>query len=273
VSAAFGLGSAELAAQAAGETGNAGAPGQAEYETWRAAIPDWVCNVPGGEWEDLPDTVKSGFAALAAREPQSAPGPCPGCESLRRQHAETCGEVGMLAGALTEIRDNEHPYGSYARDKARAALGHLHGASPEPQPAPELLSVTQERHPGREVNLITDDERELPDYGPDPQPAPRATAWRLLDEARADRDDYAARLRAADQSWTRLSLERDSLRDLLDEIGVLAANASEDGDPHGLLEEIAMRIAAHGVPGTEPSREHLDAALPVPDQLRHLEES
>jgi hypothetical protein len=39
-----------------------------------------------------------------------------------------------------------------------------------------------------------------------------------------------------------------ALRELLDEIGTLAANAPEDGDSYGLLEEIAMRIAAAGVP-------------------------
>jgi hypothetical protein len=41
------------------------------------------------------------------------------------------------------------------------------------------------------------------------------------------------------------------LRELLDEIGVMAANAPEDGDSFGLLEEIAMRIAAVGIPDDE----------------------
>lgn len=44
----------------------------------------------------------------------------------------------------------------------------------------------------------------------------------------------------------------DALRELLDEIGVMAANAPEDGDSFGLLEEIAMRIAAAGVPDSAP---------------------
>lgn len=43
--------------------------------------------------------------------------------------------------------------------------------------------------------------------------------------------------------------ERDRLRELLDEIGVMAANAPEDGDSFGVLEEIAMRIAAFGTGG------------------------
>jgi hypothetical protein len=72
------------------------------------------------------------------------------------------------------------------------------------------------------------------------------------DEARAGRDDYAARPRAADKSWTRVAAGRDNLRELLDEIGVMAANAPEGGDSFGVLEEIAMRIAAAGVPDTTP---------------------
>lgn len=47
-------------------------PGQAEYETWRDAVPDYVCNVPAGPWDELPPTIQAGFAALAAREPRAA---------------------------------------------------------------------------------------------------------------------------------------------------------------------------------------------------------
>jgi hypothetical protein len=47
-----------------------------------------------------------------------------------------------------------------------------------------------------------------------------------------------------------------ALRELLDEIGVMAANAPEDGDSFGLLEEIAMRIAAAGVPDEWPDPEN-----------------
>lgn len=79
----------------------------------------------------------------------------------------------------------------------------------------------------------------------------RITAQR--DEARADRDDYAARLKAVDQSWSKLAMERDKLRELLDEIGVMAANAPVDGDSFGLLEEIAMRIASGDVPASAPA--------------------
>jgi hypothetical protein len=112
------------------------AGGRAAYETWRAAVPEIVCNVPAGKWEDLPETVQAGFNAVAARVAHAADGPCPGCESLRRQCSELAGEVGALAGTLTEIRDNDHPYGSYSRVLARGALDRLHGESPQPQPAP-----------------------------------------------------------------------------------------------------------------------------------------
>jgi predicted ArsR family transcriptional regulator len=37
-------------------------------------------------------------------------------------------------------------------------------------------------------------------------------------------------------------------RELLGEIGVMAANAPEDGDSFAVLEQIAMRIAAAGLP-------------------------
>lgn len=43
-----------------------------------------------------------------------------------------------------------------------------------------------------------------------------------------------------------------ALRELLDEIGVMAANAPEDGDSFAVLEEIAMRIAAADVLDSAP---------------------
>jgi hypothetical protein len=61
-------------------------------------------------------------------------------------------------------------------------------------------------------------------------------------------DAYAA----AHGRITELEVERDKHRELLDEVGVLAANAPEDGDSFGLLEQIAMRIAAVDVPDTTP---------------------
>lgn len=61
---------------------------------------------------------------------------------------------------------------------------------------------------------------------------------KLLKEARDERDATRAELAA--------------LRELLDEIGTLAANAPEDGDAFGVCEQIAMRIAAVDVPDSTP---------------------
>ena len=69
------------------------------------------------------------------------------------------------------------------------------------------------------------------------KPRPRVD-WARVSEAVADRE------RERDEARTRLA----ALRELLDEIGVMAANAPEDGDSFGVLEEITMRIAAADVP-------------------------
>lgn len=45
--------------------------GQEVYEVWRAAVPDFVCNVPGGPWDELSKAVQAGFDAIAAQpEPE-----------------------------------------------------------------------------------------------------------------------------------------------------------------------------------------------------------
>ena len=62
-------------------------------------------------------------------------------------------------------------------------------------------------------------------------------------ELSAERD----RLRSECDDYPELTADRDRLRELLDEIGTLAANAPED-DAFAVCEDIAMRIAAHGVP-------------------------
>ena len=72
-------------------------------------------------------------------------------------------------------------------------------------------------------------------------------------------DAYAA----AHGRITEVEAERDKYRELLDEIGVMAANAPEDGDSFGLLEQIAMRIAAVDVPDTTPIEEWPDPENPI----------
>lgn len=54
------------------------------------------------------------------------------------------------------------------------------------------------------------------------------------------------RLRAQCDDYPELVADRDRLRAELDDIGTICANAPEDGDSFGLLEELAMRIAAFG---------------------------
>jgi hypothetical protein len=85
-----------------------------------------------------------------------------------------------------------------------------------------------------------------------------AESWRLIDEN--ERADWEAVAQAV-----RDPLEREiaDLRALLDGIGVMAANAPEDGDSFGLLEEIAMRVAAAGVPDSTPAGEWPDPENPV----------
>lgn len=59
--------------------------------------------------------------------------------------------------------------------------------------------------------------------------------------------------------------QRDDLRELLDQVGVLAANAPEDDGSFAVCEQIAMRIAAAGVPDTTPIDE-----WPAPDREQFI---
>ena len=68
------------------------------------------------------------------------------------------------------------------------------------------------------------------------------------DRARAQRDEAKA-------DWREVRYERDKLRELLGEVGGMAANAPEDGDSFGVLEQIAMQIAAASVPDSTEALE------------------
>jgi hypothetical protein len=131
------------------------ATGQAAYEAWRAAVPDYVCNVPAGPWEDLPKTIRAGFDAIAAQQPEPGPG--------------TGADVKVLAevywGSFTADREWTAPYGALSPDYRAevergigAVVSALHPApeqlecmaSPRcrplrPQPAPELAQLSQYR--------------------------------------------------------------------------------------------------------------------------------
>jgi hypothetical protein len=105
-----------------------------------------------------------------------------------------------------------------------------------------------------ELGEIDDDEQELPDYVPGSVdipggerdvveilvPAPHATPE--LAVVMAERDDYAARLRAADQSWTRIAVERDALRERAE--AAEAAKRAAKGELAALENRLAQAIVA-----------------------------
>lgn len=66
------------------------------------------------------------------------------------------------------------------------------------------------------------------------------------------------RLRAQCDDYPELVADRDRLRAELDDIGTICANAPEDGDSFGLLEELAMRIAAFGTVDEPDDGRHPD---------------
>jgi hypothetical protein len=88
----------------------------------------------------------------------------------------------------------------------------------------------------------------------EPQPAPGLTPVEAVRLAVAE--DWQPLLDKARD-------EADRLRELLDEIGVMAANAPEEGDSFGVLEQIAMRVAAIDVPDSTPIDEWPDPENPV----------
>jgi hypothetical protein len=70
----------------------------------------------------------------------------------------------------------------------------------------------------------------------------------VVTERREDRAELENQVARGD----RLEGQNEDLRSLLDGVGVMAANAPEDGDSFGVLEQIAMRIAAVDVPDSTP---------------------
>jgi hypothetical protein len=125
-------------------------PGQAAYEAFRSAVPDWVCNVPAGPWDELSPAVQAGFDAIAAQEPQPAPGAAldVAVEALR---------VIALGVELNAIGKGHPIDPSVTADKALVAIRDLRAAEPVPAQAealgdwPAILAdVTQQRDDLRE---------------------------------------------------------------------------------------------------------------------------
>lgn len=91
----------------------------------------------------------------------------------------------------------------------------------------------------------------LEDAKPEPQPAPEVP------------DLAVPTLATAMREANRLSARLVALRELLDDIGVMAANATEDGDSFGLLEQIAFLVAAVDMPDSTPLDDWPDPENPV----------
>jgi hypothetical protein len=82
----------------------------------------------------------------------------------------------------------------------------------------------------------------LDDYAPDDPAMERRADWEAAAQA------------VLDAQQRQPAPGADRYRGLLDEIGVMAANAPEDGDSFAVLERIAMMAAAADVPDSAPAR-------------------
>jgi alkanesulfonate monooxygenase SsuD/methylene tetrahydromethanopterin reductase-like flavin-dependent oxidoreductase (luciferase family) len=115
---------------------------------------------------------------------------------------------------------------------------------PPEQPAPELAAAMAETHAVRDGYA-----RLCEEFSDSPQSGQSARiSLTVLNRHRKAAGLKPRRPAPAGEHrdpFMQATEERDRLRELLDEIGVMAANAPEDGDSFELLEEIAMRIAAH----------------------------
>jgi hypothetical protein len=110
-------------------------------------------------------------------------------------------------------------------------------AALKPKPAPDGEPLTHFFHCWR-----------FPDH--------HACAVALIERQQEENDALLVGVAAAERKLAddvKPAPELADLRDLLDEIGVMAANAPEDGDSFGVLEQIAMRIAAADVPDSTPA--------------------
>lgn len=117
-----------------------------------------------------------------------------------------------------------------------------------PQPAPGPLRTAWEplaageRTPAFEMGLAFERARAMGE--------PLGACWEAAYQAAREHwtRQAAPELAALAQESIRLAAANRMLRELLGEVGVMAANAPEDGDSFAVCEEIAMRVAAAGVP-------------------------
>jgi hypothetical protein len=137
---------------------------------------------------------------------------------------EIASAVSRLSGGTVLIREGVDVDESEEPDRAYVVIDRNLA---EPQPAP-----AESARPGQAAcdafygYFGTDSSSAVPEIDEQHRPAWEAAAQAVLKTGVCPHGD---------------------LRELLDEIGVMAANAPEDGDSFAVLMEIAMRIAAHDV--------------------------
>lgn len=258
------------------------APGQAAYEPdpWRddlkaeqvaqaayeASLTVIAADLDGEPWawESLPFKVKTSWHAASHAA----------IDEWQRQNAETvlatlediaAREAAIAAAAAAQPARRPITDQELAADPAYRAYEAYAMAAPDDLNFPEwedlpewqrqaIRAAAQEAHETRAQQEAAAQPAPGPHYSTPDVECADCRAETELAEAIADRDDYAARLRDTDASWARVAAERDLLRELVDEVGVMAANAPED-DGFAVCEQIAMRIAAADIPDATPTSE------------------
>jgi hypothetical protein len=137
VSAASGLGSAELAAQAAGETGNAATTGQAERERLASAVHDlFGADCPN---DPCPQCARREAELMDLADDYAATG---GLDSAPADdYAKLRKERDGLRGQLQAVRRLMADAMANGMIDSQAILDQLNAAPAEPQPAPELAAA------------------------------------------------------------------------------------------------------------------------------------
>lgn len=148
---------------------------------------------------------------------------------LAGQRDQAREQLAIAVAALRDLRDG-HGTGTFAHDIAHAALDEVGEVTiPETGEADglrEQLTVARERleslaagmemsaavtSPSKKSQIERECAEAIRDVARSIAGSVAGQIARERDEARADRDDYAARLRATDKSWTELAAERDKL--------------------------------------------------------------
>jgi hypothetical protein len=169
-------------------------------------------------------------------------------------------------GAQAALKAATCPHGDLAaeRDELRKLLDEVLTWIENPaimRPAPEPEADMSEMTP--QVDKLTIDAATGPCPGCESLRRQCSELAGELGAAIAGNRGYRVLLAETAAGEAAITAERVELRELLDEIGIIAANAPEDGDSFGLLEQIAMRIAAAGVPDSTPLDEWPDPGNPV----------